>query len=716
MTKRALLSALVLAAFGGTAQAAVQLIEGTEFQTAGWAGAAVYEDDGTTFRACYMLRDFGDTDLVFTLDKTGMLSVGARNEAWNFEGDFETTVRFQMDDWVDVEVSAVAATPHVLLIPAGTDPEVMQAFRQGSQIAFSGDLGSVEFPLTGTTKALPALADCVADVPDEPGKQPLTDEERAAVRALALYEPDVREAILEAALHPDVIAELGKIAEGSRTTFRDLVGQMPREDQSLVWEVVRYPAMLDAVKALGASPDEDAVRAAIANQPAKAQEALLQLWKKQPDLLASAHDIRLQAEQQVDALLKQQPLAVESAFRLVIDHPEALAAMNENPEMVAKIAEVYQRDKAHVLARLEEVSKQIDQEYEDSVQAWAQQLEANPEATQQLIAASQAYAEQNSLPPSEPVEADPTTEVDVDTTEEGDVNVDVTVDTSAESSAPAPGETAAGYAEPYPYYYGPPPGYNDYYPYYEQDYDGYYINEIGELVVTGLVTYAFADWIFDDDHDHWDDYGDFSSELVVNVDRDNVWIGGGNERVREWRDERADQLPAGWFENDGDLRGRMKDYAGANEDFKKWREQGGGNGKFDDFVKDRGDQYPALRDQTEKLKDRKGGSKEKLGNLMTGDKGGNKDFKGKHDKQNVLGGIDGDKKKEKLGGGKDKLQKKDKEKGGFVNNNDKGKKGDVKLQKKDKTKKAKEKKKRQNDSWKGKKGKGGGKGKKGKKG
>ncbi|HKY93981.1 MAG TPA: hypothetical protein VJL84_01695, partial [Kiloniellales bacterium] len=477
---------------------------------------------------------------------------------------------------------------------------------------------------------------------------------------------------------------------------------------TVVWEVVRYPVMLDAVTALGASPSEDAVRAAIADQPAEAQEALLQLWARQPDMLAAAHDIRLQAEQQVDALLAQQPLNVESAFRLVIEHPEALAAMNERPDLVERIAEVYQRDKVHVLARLEEVSKQIDKEYDEAVQSWAQQLEANPEATQQLIAASRAYAEQEHLPPSEPVEADPTTEVDVDSTE-ADVDVDVTVNTSAETSAPAPGETAAGYVEPYPYYYGPPPGYDDYYPYYAYDYDGYYINEIGELIVTGLVTYAFVDWVFDDRYDWWDDYPDFSSELVVNVDRDNIWIGGGNERVREWRDERVDQLPAGWFENDGDLRGRMKDYANSNEDFKKWREQGGGDGKFEDFVKDRGDQYPALRDHEQKLKERKGGSKEQLGNLMAGDKGGNKNLKGKLDKQNVLGGVDPGKKKDKLGGGESKLLAKDKGQGGFVKEGDK--KGNVKLQKQDKTKKVKEKKKRQNESWKGKKGKG----KKGKK-
>ena len=342
MRKTFVTAAVALLAFAGAAKAAVQMIEGTEFETAGWAGGAVYEADGTTFRACYMLRELGDTDLLFTLDKAGMLSVGLRNEAWSLADDYEATVRFQLDDWVDVEVGAVAVTPHALLIPAGSEPEVVQAFQQGSEISISNEAGTFQATLTGTTKALPALADCVADVPAEPGKQPLTDDEREAVRALALYPPDVREAILETTLHPDIIAELGKIAEGSRKAFRDLVGQLPREDQTLVWEVVRYPAMLDAVKALGASPSEDAVRAAIADQPAKAQEALLQLAAKQPDLVDAAHDIRLQAEQQVDALLSQQPLDVESAFRLVIDHPEALAAMNERPDLVARIAEVYQ--------------------------------------------------------------------------------------------------------------------------------------------------------------------------------------------------------------------------------------------------------------------------------------------------------------------------------------------------------------------------------------
>jgi hypothetical protein len=698
MHRGTFLSALVLAALGGTASAAVTVIEGTEFQTSGWTGAAVYDEAGTTFRACYMLRDFGDTDLVFTLDKVGQLSVGLRNETWDFADDFETTLRFQLDDWVDTEVGAAAETAHVLLIPAGADAEIVQAFQQGSSITVSGDLGSFELPLTGTTNALPALADCVASVPNAPGKAPLTEEDKRIVRALALYPAETRQAILEATLYPEIIEALGKIAENSRKAFRDLVGDLSRESQALVWDVVRYPAMLDAVTALGPSPSEDAVRQAIADQPPEAQEKLLQLIEQAPELAAQAHEIRLKAEQETDTLLSGYPLNVESAFRVVIEHPEALAKMNERPDVVERIAEVYRRDPDLVLARLEEVSQQIDADYDEAVQAWAQQLEANPEAAEQLVSASDAYAQEKGLPELEPQDADPTTEV----------NVDVTVDASAES-APAPGETYSGEElQPYPYYYGPPPGYDDYYPYYQQDYAGYYLNEIGELVITGLVTYAFADWIFDDHDDHWDDYPDFSSEVIVNVDRDNVWIGGGNDRVRDWMDDNRGDLPDGWFDNDGELRDRMHDYAGSHEDFKEWRDQGGGDGRFEDFVRDRGDAHPELRKHNDKLLEGKGSGKTQLGNMLSKDKGGNKELKGKLKDQNLLGGVDPGKKKDKLGGGGNLLAK-DKEQGGFVQKSDK--KGKVKLQKTGKDKKGKKKKQRQQEGWKGKGGKG--KGKKG---
>jgi hypothetical protein len=128
-------------------------------------------------------------------------------------------------------------------------------------------------------------------------------------------------------------------------------------------------------------------------------------------------------------------------------------------------------------------------------------------------------------------------------------------------------------------------------------------------------------------------------------------------------------------------------------------------------VNDRGDKYPELRDQSQKLKDRKGGSEAKLGNLMAKDKGGNKQLKqGKLKDQNVLGGVDPGKKKDKLGGGNNQLLKKDKGQGGFVNKGEN--KGDVKLQKKNKQQKLNNKKQRKQEGWKGKSNKG----KKGKKG
>ena len=46
MRKGTWLAGLMLSALTGTASAAVQMIEGTDFQTSDWAGAAVYEADG----------------------------------------------------------------------------------------------------------------------------------------------------------------------------------------------------------------------------------------------------------------------------------------------------------------------------------------------------------------------------------------------------------------------------------------------------------------------------------------------------------------------------------------------------------------------------------------------------------------------------------------------------------------------------------------------
>ncbi len=677
-----LLTSALLVGLCAPAGAAVEVMPGTEFATSGWNGAAIYDDSGTQFRACYMLRDFDGIGLLFALNREGLLSIGFRNDSWFFGEDFEVPLRIQMDDWVDVEVTATAETPHALFVAAGTGSDVMEALRQGHVLSVFGDIGGYQLPLTGTTNALPALADCVASVPEAPGKPPLTAEEKEVVRALALYPGNVREAILEATLRPDLIAALNDIATQSRQDFRALVGDLPRDSQALVWEVVRYPAMLDSLVALGPSPSEDAVRAAIATQPADAQESLLLLMAQEPDLAEQAHDVRLQAEQRTSDLLSREPLQVESAFRIVLEQPEALSKMSERPDLVARIAEVYRRDPALVLSRLEEIAQEIDANYEASVQAWAQQLEANPAAAEELVEASRLYAEENGLPPPAQEASDPTTEVSVD---------DAIV-------AAAPGEGVEGEElVPYPYYYGPPPGQEAYYPYQPQDSAGFYLNELGELVVVSLMTYAFVDWLFDDDDDYWDRYPDLSSEVIINVDRTNIWIGGGNDRVRDWVDDNRHDLPDGWFDNDGDLRDRMGDYADAHRDFEDWRDKNGGKGSLDDFVKDRGDRFPGLADQVGKFEGKDGGRKQldQIAGTL-GDKGGGK-LKDTAKGKSLLDGFKGNDKKATLGSGG--LLAKDNSGGGFVKKG--GEKSKVKLKKKDKTEKKNTKKKNREQTWKG---------------
>ena len=71
--------------------------------------------------------------------------------------------------------------------------------------------------------------------------------DRRAVEALALYEPATRDAILEATLHPDIIAGLREIQVRSSGEFRDLAKPFDREHQAQLWDLVRFPDLLDAI-------------------------------------------------------------------------------------------------------------------------------------------------------------------------------------------------------------------------------------------------------------------------------------------------------------------------------------------------------------------------------------------------------------------------------------------------------------------------------------
>ena len=588
-----------------TAQLATQ-VDGSDFERSGWIGAAFYEPALGRFDYCRQGRAFDNGSiLTFTLDSAGTLELGLIDESWAREPGTAIPTAARLDDYGPVDLAGVVDSPTAISFPLGDNPAIVDAFRRGHVFEIVGeDFGPLSYGLTGTSASLSELRNCVASYREIALTPALGERGRRFANALAGYPEDIRRAVLDATQYADLISEMAAIQDESSAAFRDLIEAQPQDVQTMVWRVVRYPDLVDTLLT-GSEPDGDG------SYPDSALEAGQTLVAEHGDLIDQVHTIRVEAEQALGQSLRGQPLEVEATLRTLLDYPEIIAGMAENLETVEEAGALWSENSEQVWQALELAIAEIEGGEALALERWQEQIASNPDAAEEMVEAADAYVSELSA-------VDPTYEA---------LNAD-----------PAFFEDPSYAEDPYPYWYGTPQQQTDYAaaswyptPYYQDT--GYSYTDTGELLITGLLSVAFAAWLFDeldddDDYYWWGRYPHFSEELFINVEDNIIIIGNGSDFIGEWRERREPYLPDDWFADDGRLADRLDELGEFEREFHREERRRDGD-DFDraDFLSERGSDFPRLEEGVA----RDGSLRDRFGDgapLAAGDGAGERDPSG----------------------------------------------------------------------------------------
>ena len=99
-----------------------------------------------------------------------------------------------------------------------------------------------------------------------------------------------------------------------------------------------------------------------------------------------------------DEVLKPYPEQAQQAGKLLLFYPDVLEVMQEHLMATSVLGEVYKNDKQKIKQIVNQIAKEVEVEHNSAVDAWVERLQDNPEATEQLIAAYEAYAGQAAKP------------------------------------------------------------------------------------------------------------------------------------------------------------------------------------------------------------------------------------------------------------------------------------------------------------------------------
>jgi len=130
--------------------------------------------------------------------------------------------------------------------------------------------------------------------------------------------------------------------------------------------------------------------------PQAVREALLEL-AQYPDLVVKLLFFTERPDKPVSKLyevLGSYPKEVQEAGKLMVYYPDVLKIMQEHLTLTGLMGAVYQNDKAKVRELVNQMAEKAKKGHDEAIDAWAERLDNNPEAVEQLLAALKAYGDE----------------------------------------------------------------------------------------------------------------------------------------------------------------------------------------------------------------------------------------------------------------------------------------------------------------------------------
>lgn len=369
--------------------------------------------------------------------------------------------------------------------------------------------------------------------PEEALLKELAIANQQTIEALVLYPEDIRLAILEATKYPSVLIQVQEIKEKTSFAYKALLEDFPREEQSIFYELNRYPALLDQLVRLRGQVG--AQKEAVAVMPEALQDRVLQLIQAEPATLEKVFQLSQTAQIAFSKLIMEYPVVTQLAFERLIQLPEVFELLSQDLRFTILVGETYRKDSSRIITAMDSIHLVVAREQAKELEDWQTTLEEHPAAAEELRLAGEAYANQNN-------------EIESDLLLlEGYYNNTWLLDPAAIS--------------PYYYWFGYPwwEPMPRWYPYpWWWHWGGYYNS--GAWLIIYLPSYHFMHWYFGHPHHHRH-YNHLSEQFIRHYNKHRRSGTTISMEIKDWHQQNRSVLSESFLASDAGLKARLASYS-----------------------------------------------------------------------------------------------------------------------------------------------------------
>jgi hypothetical protein len=369
-----------------------------------------------------------------------------------------------------------------------------------------------------------------------------TDEERKAVEAIALYPENQRTAILEAAMHPEVLVRMQNLQNKSETEFQEILFPLTRADQENFYDLARSPQLIEDMGSGNTKKSRTEMSEILSKYPKDMHESANEVNDKQFKTLLTVRDLFKKSNDKFEDLLLGYPPKTQQAYRTLLEVPEVLEILTDNMTTTVLLGDIYRRYPAQLNKELDALQVSVSAQKAREQEEWQKSLKENPEALAEYEQSAQQFAQEQGY--DERVYQNQT----------GDSYTNVYVN----------------YVwQPYPYWFGRPwwHAHRYWYPYPYWYHWGFYYGPGGGMVFMGLPSYGFMNWHFYN-YANFYYYPHFTNVIITHCHRSNTGS-SMNSVVRDWENDVSRETPRDFLREDNNRVDRLREFGKFEMDYQE---------------------------------------------------------------------------------------------------------------------------------------------------
>lgn len=419
-------------------------------------------------------------------------------------------------------------------------------------------------------------------------------DNQEVIEALVLYPDNIRNAILETSLHPELLVRLGTLQTQSKEAFHQLVQYLPEDEQKKYWELSRYPGLINKLVEEGQKSKKE-IEPLLQEYPQEVHPIAVDYGVSRYRTLAQMSEIEKQVNKSIEQLLSRYEPNTKANIQLLLKYPEVLQIMIDHIDLVVLVGDYYRQDAAKLLTKADSMREvQLERQAQET-EAWRKGLEDDPMALKEFEEVSKGFKseveEEVNYDPMYPDAIAPEKEV-------------------KEKHTASPETIVVYNYYPYPFWYGYPAWFPNVY-WYQYPYWyhwGYYYEAGNAIIVYSLPSYYYFYWYFQ--YPSYFYRYPYLSDYIIRYYRARRGAGPSRSSltrsVDNWSASSRSRIPSSILDETDDRvrREKLREYGRFEEDYRKRAQKKPEvTGTREEYLNKNSSRYQYLSGQTRTVKE-----------------------------------------------------------------------------------------------------------------